>query len=428
MAQLNVEKEVIKGIVDLIRNKQFYGHILQQLSKVYIKDKDSPLSTLAVGKYKDEQLIKLFVNEHFVRDVIYAKDRNEDEAWDLLVAALEHEVLHVVFSHLTLEFSDRERSAVAVDCVVNSCIENIKYLDGIILPEQFGFEKHKSAQWYYNNLRDNEQFEKMRQNMQGQGDGDGDGSGQGQGQGKSGGTGKNGMGDLKESMDSHKMWEEAMKDPLLKDFVKDIIRQAKDLCNGDYGSIPGEVMESVNSRLKKKKAIVPWNKVLRSFCASATESELSYTMKRESNRYGTRPGIKKEDILSLCVCVDTSGSVSAALLEIFFNEIKWIYKNGATITIYEADTRVTRDYKFKGKFKGDVTGRGGTHLEPAIAQADKCRKFDAMIYFTDFYAPKIEKKYKIPILWVLTDDMPKSQYPYKWGRHVKIHEALGNRY
>jgi predicted metal-dependent peptidase len=65
-----------------------------------------------------------------------------------------------------------------------------------------------------------------------------------------------------------------------------------------------------------------------------------------------------------------------------------------------------------------VHGRGGTELEPVLKAVEG--KYDALIYFTDFCAPTITKRYKIPTLWVLTEDMDKENYPYKWGRVIKI--------
>jgi predicted metal-dependent peptidase len=144
-------------------------------------------------------------------------------------------------------------------------------------------------------------------------------------------------------------------------------------------------------------------------------------MKRISKRFDCRPGTRKGDVLDLGVAVDTSGSISDDQLKLFFNEIKWIWKNGARITVYEADTHVQAEYRFKGKFTGKVHGRGGTDLEPALKKVEG--KHDALIYFTDFYAPKIDKKYKIPILWVLTTDLERKDYPYQWGKFVKIQDG-----
>lgn len=246
--------------------------------------------------------------------------------------------------------------------------------------------------WYYQNLKNNPKFNAMQ---------------------KAGAFKKGGSHAI-----SHDMWGDLTKDPLAKEFAKDLVRKAKDLCSNSYGNVPAGLIEQIENAMRRDKPIVPWNQVLRQFCASATESVLESTMKRISKRFGTRPGTKKEDVLNIAVAVDTSGSISTENLKTFFDEIRWIYRNGAVVTIIEADAAVARTYKFRGKWDGTVHGRGGTDLEPALKEAEG--NYDALIYFTDFEAPRITKRYNIPTLWVLTSDMDKSEFPYPWGKHIKI--------
>lgn len=395
MKNTNVERQIITGIVDIIRHKIFYGHILQQLTKIYTDGKNG-IETMGVGKRKDETFVKLYVCREFVKKLFSENDENK--AFRYLCGILEHEVLHLVFDHLTLSFSDKLRGNIAMDLVVNSCINKDNLPDFSCFPETYGFEPNKSAHWYYNNLKDNKKYqEQVKNGMFGN---------------------RMDMGSLGGLLGSHEFWEDAKNDPLMKEMCKDIVRKAKDLCNKDYGNISGNVLSQIDNLLGKKKALVPWNKILRLFVANSAESNLDYTMKRLSKRFGSRPGTRKEDVVSLAVGIDTSGSISDKMLEIFFNEIFWIWKNGAIITVYEADMTIQKQYEFRGKFTGEVHGRGGTDLEPVLKETE--RKYDALIYFTDFYAPQIEKKYRIPTLWVLTNDMNESDYPYKWGKHIKI--------
>jgi predicted metal-dependent peptidase len=154
------------------------------------------------------------------------------------------------------------------------------------------------------------------------------------------------------------------------------------------------------------------------FVASATESNLDYTMKRISKRFGTRPGTRKEDVLNIAVAVDTSGSVCDEQLTKFFNEINWIWRNGAVITMYEADADIGRSYPYRGKFNGQVTGRGGTDLNPVLREVEG--KYDALIYFTDFEAPPLERQFRIPTLWVIHSSISPDAYPCDWGRVIRI--------
>jgi predicted metal-dependent peptidase len=405
----DVQKAVMRGIVDLIRAKPLYGHVLQQLHKVFLTgdpanaDPRMP-TTMAVGKQPGEMLVKLYVHEAFVQE-IWDKAKDENQACDQVMTVLEHEVLHLIFNHLELEFSDRLRGNVAIDLVCNSLLNQNNLPGEPCLPAKYGFEPNQSAMWYYTHLKDNKEF---------------------QNQCKNGNFGVPGLseaaknGHLGGMRGSHSMWGEMLKDPVMREMVKDLVRKSKELCDKNYGDVPGQVIQQIEDLFDRKASIVPWNRVLRMFAASAAESNLDYTMKRLSRRFGTRPGTRKEDVLNLAVAVDTSGSVDDNLLALFFNEIKWIWKNGAKITVYEADAQIQREYQFKGKFTGEVAGRGGTDLEPVLKEVEG--KYDALIYFTDFYAPQIKHRYNIPILWVLKTDMDKSQFPYEWGKHVKIED------
>jgi len=430
MPDINVKREVMRGSVDLIRHKLFYGHILQQIPKVYNAEKWG-IPTMGVGKEANDLLIKLCVNEQFVRE-IWKRAANSEQARQWLGCILEHEVLHIVFDHLSLQFYDKTRGAVAVDLAVNSYLPEQHLPPGCCFPNDYNLAQGKSAMWYYTHLVDNEHYQKQladetlavhmgNQKQQSKGKGGKQGIGGKQGkqeeQGKGGKQGKGGDLDMS---GSHEMWDRAAQDPLLKEFCKDLVSKARELVGKEYGDIPGAVIEQIEDLFKKRRPIVPWNKVLRNFAASATESSLDYTMKRVSKRFGTRPGTRKEDVLNLAVAVDTSGSISDSQLVLFFNEVRWIWRNGSIVTVYEADADIQAVYKFKGKFTGEIHGRGGTDLEPVLKETEG--KYDALIYFTDFYAPHIDRRYNIPILWVLTTELTRDRFPYKWGRYIKIED------
>ncbi len=391
-ASISVERELVKGIVDIARHKEFYGHVIQQLERVIVVD-DHTVKTAAVGRVAGDRFIKMYLNQNFFGKLF--EDHGKQKGWTYMLGVLEHEIIHLVFGHLFLKFQDKTRGNIAMDLVVNGIIPNDTLPGDYVIPSKYGLEAGKSAMWYYTHLQDNKKYQEQCEN---------------------GELGPGGI--LSKIMSSHKMWEDVQDDLVAKELVKDIVRKAKELCNKNYGNIPGVVLAQIEDLLKRGKAIVPWSKVLRMFVASCAESVLDYTLKRISRRYGTRPGTRKGDVLNIAVAVDTSGSISDAQLNLFFNEIRYIWKNGAKVTVYEADCRVCASYQFKGKFSGKVHGRGGTDLEPVLKEVEG--KYDALIYFTDFYAPPIEKRYRIPVLWVLHTDMDRSAYPVKWGRHIRI--------
>ena len=276
-----IERELVKGIVHLSRHKEFYGHIVQQLQKVFVTAEHT-IKTAGVGRIPGERFIKMYLNLDFFESIL-GDDRNK-HSWDSMLSVLEHEILHIIFGHLFLRFQDVTRGNVAVDLVVNSILQKDLLPGEYVHPEQYGFPPDKSAMWYYTHLKDNERYKQ---------------------QCASGQFGLGGL--LSHCMSSHGLWEDVRDDMVAKEFAKDIIRKAKDLCNKNYGNIPGQVVEQIDELLKREKAIVPWNKVLRMFVATCAESVLDHTVKRISRRFNTRPGTRKADVIDLAVAVDTSG-------------------------------------------------------------------------------------------------------------------------
>ena len=211
------------------------------------------------------------------------------------------------------------------------------------------------------------------------------------------GTGGN-TGDM---LDSHDQWEPVAGDEMTNGMIKDIIRQANETCKqmNNWGDIPGEIKSAIGDSYSMEREIIPWEVVLKDFLASSSENVLGYTMKRKSKRYDTRPGTKKDDILSVAIGIDTSGSVDDDMLKIFFNELRWIDRTGTKITVFEWDTQVQREYDFK-EFDGTVAGRGGTDPVDFLDKVSE-RKFDCVITFTDFGFSEVKKKYNIPMMWVV---------------------------
>jgi predicted metal-dependent peptidase len=403
MKDIDIRKEITRAIVGVARHKEFYGHVFQQFEKVFVSE-SHPVKTAAVGRNKGERFIKLYICEKFFLSFYegvgsrskQGGDRALKQARDHASGVIEHEVMHVVLHHLLRKYRDRTRGNVAMDLVVNQLLSCERRPPDALMPDRYGLPVGKTANWYYDQLEGNDQFKDDC----------------------SGGLGPN---DVIGRLDSgHSMWKDVMEDPMAGEFLKDVIRKAKENTSAQgWGSVPGEIRESVEDLLRNNKPQVPWAKVFRNFCASGVDNVLSYTMRRESRRFGIRPGIHKEDLLSVAVIVDTSGSISDLQVSAFFNEVNWIWRNGAEVEVYEADTKVCRHYPYKGKFSGKIHGRGGTNLEPAMAEVEN--KYDVAVYFTDFWAPKISRQYRIPTLWVLSKE-PKSasHWPADWGKVVKI--------
>ena len=113
------------------------------------------------------------------------------------------------------------------------------------------------------------------------------------------------------------------------------------------------------------------------------------------------------DTLSLCVAVDTSGSIDEALLGAFMEEFKSIMTNFPSIKIelIIADARIHGHYTFQGGEKLDfpLKGGGGTDYRPVFDYIESELPMTTMLlYFTDGdgWFPRLPPPYEV--LWALS--------------------------
>jgi predicted metal-dependent peptidase len=113
------------------------------------------------------------------------------------------------------------------------------------------------------------------------------------------------------------------------------------------------------------------------------------------------------DTLSLCVAIDTSGSINEELLGIFIEEFKNIMQNfpAVQIELIIADAKVHGHYTFQGGEKMDfpLKGGGGTDYRPVFEYIEANLPMNTMLlYFTDGdgWFPKIPPSYEV--LWALS--------------------------
>ena len=444
--EINVERIIRNVVVEVLHNQPFFGHILCQLPRVFT---DS-VPTMAVGKKSEnDTLITLYINPDYVKSIY--ESNPVDNAFYHFVEVMKHELHHVIFQHLFLKFPNKRAFDIACELAANSYLDRSRMVDKGVFPEDYKMEPRLGVEEYYEQL--NKQMQEQKQKKKGQNGKGSSGNGGGSvgnsdddnddnddneenqngsngnddqqsgNQGKSGKSGKqSGDGDM---IDSHDLWEALKDDKISETLMKDIIKKAKEVSvkSNRWGDVPSEIQSQVDKMLEIEEEKIPWQKVLRDFVASSSETDLNYTNKHISKRYGTRPGTVKENRLHLAVGIDTSGSIDDKAINLFFNELHWIAKDEADITVFEADAEIQREYPFR-LFDGAVQGRGGTDLEPVIKECDS-RKFDALIYFTDAFAPKIENRYRIPTVFVVSesnswhvkkDDLP---YPTVFTFYVK---------
>lgn len=383
----------------LLREHPFFGHVLQQLNMKVVDDQGGSIPTMGVGKNKsDEFTVKLYVNSNWVETICKNCGNDEEKIKRHFVEVLKHEVYHLIFNHLSLEFSDKYRGEIACELSVNSyvnrnclvCTADEKKPG--VFPSDFGFESRLGVWDYYRLLEDNKKFKEMVNFCKA-------------------------CQDVAEELlatgmlDSHEKWEAVSKDALGSSTIKEIVRQAREICRqtNNWGNLPAEILEAIKDCCTTKPSVVAWEVILRDFIASSSESVLDYTMKRRSKRYGTRPGTKKDNLLSVAIGIDTSGSISNELLEVFFNELRGIERSGSKMTVFEWDVKVQREYDFS-EFDGTVKGRGGTDPTDFLERiTSETGRYDCAIVFTDFGFSEIKEDYNLPIMWVV-DNWERGDY------------------
>lgn len=123
------------------------------------------------------------------------------------------------------------------------------------------------------------------------------------------------------------------------------------------------------------------------------------------------------DTLSLCVAIDTSGSIDDQLLGAFMEEFKSIMQNfpSVKIELIIADAKVHAHHTFQGGERMDfaLKGGGGTDYRPTFDYVESNLPMTTMLlYFTDGEGsfPRIPPNYEV--LWALSR---KAKVPFGRG-------------
>jgi len=204
-------------VVSLVRTKPFYAHFVQQMNRI----KTGKVPTLGVNI---TDRINLFFNPEFLEGLIF----------DERVACLEHEVLHLLNCHLFRgDGKDHKIFNVACDLAINPYIANLPKVG--LLPEQFGLEEGKTAEWYYKKLIENKAETEVLI-----------------------------MKADASMLDDHDLWKESTKDAeYQQEFLRRSIKHSLDETQ-DYGSLPGNLQEELKEFLKAP--LLTGNVYLNGFC------------------------------------------------------------------------------------------------------------------------------------------------------------------
>ncbi len=383
-----------KAIVTLMLREPFFAHITGGLPRIFTEE----IRTMAVGIRGDT--VHLLVNPRFlVEDLKTA---------ELRVGVLKHEILHVVLGHLFRRMPEADGFLwnIAADLVVNQLVAPFRLPKDAVTIETFegiGLRSDGTVEQYYRQLikaRDApHRFPRWSDAIQ---------------RLRSGGE-----------PSDHSLWADSPSrniagEPLgaaipgglvegLSRAFQDRVLMAHHRTAVSRGTVPGWIARLVGEIEKSRQPRVDWRRAMRIFAASTVRSRLVTTRRRESRRYESIPGLRRQDGLKfkrrqrMAVAVDTSGSVGASQLRAFFAEIAAIHRSGCEVWILECDVEVTNAWRYDGRSPAVVSGGGGTSFDGALQwlRDQKERRFDGCIYFTDGLAPAPQVRPPCPVLWVL---------------------------
>jgi len=415
----------------------YYGILLSSMERI----ETDKIKTMAVGRYGN--VFKLMYNPSFVSQLDV----------DTTLEALKHEVLHVAFDHFNLwevtDVDDDEQFLrnAAADMEVNGYLNIANFHDiKPVLASSMGWEDKLGTREYYDRLNQaNQQKQQQAQAQQPQmpcngGKGGQQGqpqpsqgnqpqqpdnsNNQGQNQPQQGDNPQPNQGngidkELEQKLqgfDDHSQWpqcESEAEREMIRQAVEDMIVFAAEEVEKSCGTVPEEMKIRVDAiRKRKPKPVADWKRYFRRYLGNEFTELIRKSKKRESRRFPDAAGNRHQRKSHILVGIDTSGSVSMPEYNEFFGQIGTLTAS-ATFHVIECDSTIHYEYDFKGRPNQDLHGGGGTSFQPVVDEFIKNRKkYDALVYFTDGYAP-IPRNTPKETLWVISSHGDKDRQKYK---------------
>ena len=384
-------------IYKLLEDEPFFASLSRRINK----SKTTAISTAGVRVNPTTGRFEMVYNPDFFEGLTDTERRG----------VLKHEFYHLVFEHVTGRLPPEGMTKmwnVATDLAINSHLLG-ELPEGGCFPQQKPFEDYpleQSSEWYFNKLKNDEQFKPKDDEGEGEGDGDQDGEGSGKG---------SGGGELPDSLDDHSGWGDGVDqatreiaEQRLKEDLKDIVDEMNGGGRG-WGSVPSNVRKQIQDFITPK---VDWRKVLRYFIKTSQRANKKSTVRRLNRRFPyIHAGRKVTRRAKIAISIDQSGSVSDIMLALFFSELTSLSKY-AEFTVIPFDTEVAEDEVFvwkKGKKQTwERVKTGGTCFNAPTKWVNE-KDFDAHLILTDMEAPKPVSS-KIQRAWVTTPQYAERPY------------------
>ncbi len=379
MSDASLLDEVARVSIRILLHEPFYGHFFSGM----IREPSRQIGSIGVA-FASNQMVRLLVNpDHWATELTDPDQR---------YGAIKHQVLHVVLKHVLREreFLHRQVYWIAADLVVNQYLA-AHHLgpDAIVLTSfpELRLRPDQDVGYYY------EELMRLVARPEGAGEEGGERLAKLLGQGHP-------------ALAEHAHWSDFTELPkteatLIEHVIEEgIARTVQRIKQEQYGNLPAGIRQYIEALMEPPQ--LNWRRVMRLFAGSSRRTYLKETLRRPSKRYGTTPGIKVRRQHRVLVAVDTSGSVQDEEVATFFGEIHHIWRGGAEVRVVECDTEIHSTWDYRGRPPESITGRGGTSFDAPIDYANREYRPDAVIYFTDGYAPPPSRPCRVPLLWVIS--------------------------
>lgn len=379
----------------------FYAHMIGQCSIKIRRELPAPAGVAFIADHYE-----LFINpEQFDKFDLHGR-----------LAILKHEMLHILYGHITTRIGDISPSQYlrwnyATDCALNQQIDSDHLPDCAITPKTLGvmLDKHvpenRSSEEYFNLIHNDDIDNKDNSSDSGEGQGDE----QGEGQGSGSDTDQQNSGGLPKVMDSHETWEESYgADELKDDLTKRMIEKAQIETIKGKGSVPGECSEWLE--LVSQKAEVNWKKVLRGITGNKRVGTRSTIMKKD-RRFPKRSDLRgktKDRMFNLLIVCDVSGSMDNTAILKTLSEVRHVCEMTKTdVDLIQIDVQAYEPEKLTAKTKTFTRkAAGGTNLYPAIEKAKEYKiDYQAVVVLTDggLFGNDIQlfKELRKKVIWLI---------------------------
>jgi predicted metal-dependent peptidase len=368
------QASITKTGIRLLLEEPFYGHLFSGLLRKVDPSAESISLTISEGQ------ASLLVNPDYWTGLA---DNHEQ------YGLLKHQLLHLALKHpfRRADFPHRHIFDIAADLVVNQYIQPQHLPEDAITLERYPplakAERGKDVGYYYQKLLEISEQKEQPSPLP---DPDND------------------------QLRQHRAWNAFGQQPRMERLLTEsaledaLVRAAERSDDKLQGFLPGSLYRLIRERMASAKKQVDWRRVLRLFLGTGRRTYVKNTIRRPSKRYGTAPGTSIRQRQKILVALDTSGSVSPKEIAAFFGEMKHLQRQGAEILVAECDAAIQRTYPLGSLPPLEVKGGGGTDFTPVIRYANEQYRPDAVVYFTDGFAPPPEVRCYRPLLWLISPE------------------------